>query len=172
MTMDLFPIQQAMSANNETYLALLLDCIAQARWRFWASLFIMDARLASDVSLSVRRIMEALTYARWRGVDVRILLGRSDVEDIATANGTSARGLASRGIPVRCFGRNIAGGTHSKYYLTDSSRLVLGSHNWGEEAFHRHINSAVLLLSQDLTEQLARKFLADWQKSSEVKADE
>ena len=168
---DVYPVAGARPANNDSYLPVLRDSIDQARQRFWASIFIMDARLGTDLQLQVRQIIDALTYACWRGVDVRILLGSSTTQDIATANLTTARVLAARGIPVRCFASQSEGGTHSKYYLTDSDQLVLGSHNWTEEAFCRHINSAMALRSPELAEQLAQKFLRHWERSSEVAAD-
>lgn len=170
MTTALYTLDGAVAVNPGDYLPLLLESIGQARRRFWASIFIVDPRLAADPSLHVRGVLDALGYAAWRGVDVRLLLGRSDTRDIAIANQTAAWRLVARGVPVRSF--DEAGGTHSKYFLADDDLLVLGSHNWGEEAFLRHVNTAVALRSAELNGQLATKFEHHWQLATEVTGNE
>ena len=133
--------------------------------RVWCSVFIVDLASAGDPSLRVFRILQELAAARWRGVDVRLLLGGSRTTfDIAAAT-ASAWAVAHRtGVPTRWATRFDRRGSHVKCVLADDEVLT-GSHNWSPGALGGHIQDSVWLASPELAAVLADEFLAQWGRS-------
>lgn len=168
MQIPSYSVNAAIPLDNEQYLPYLLQTIAAASRRLWASVFIVDARLHEDTQLSVRKVIDALAYARWRGLDVRVILGVSSVKEIYVANLTSALFMAEQQIPVRLFHSMEQSSTHNKYLMADDQTLIVGSHNWTHHAFHHHINGSLVIQSRDIVAQVGRQFLHEWGSSQEV----
>ena len=166
MKYPVYELTQAIPLRNRDYYIYLLDAIASARERIWASIFIVDIR---DPYLLVRGVVENLTFAKWRNVDVKIIIGKSEsTPDIQIADSTSAMYMKEKGLAVRIFNAPEDSSLHSKYVIIDRDKLVLGSHNWSHGAFSRYIEDSISVSSVDLVESLAGEFLKAWETSIEV----
>lgn len=163
MNTSAFNVNSAIPLDNDNYYSFLFDAVNRSRKALWASVFIIDMRIREDVDLQVRQILELVSYAHWRGVDVRILLGLSDIRDIHNANLTTAFFLDSNEVPVRLFQSTRKSGTHSKYMLVDDDMLILGSHNWTHNAFFNHMNSSLAVESPDMAYSLRQRFITNWE---------
>jgi len=99
------------------------------------AVFIIDPRPEEDAAGTVRLVLDALVRARWRGVDVRVLVGGSSrTPAIELAGRVARRYLQSQGVPCRQFvGRRGETSLHSKYVVADDA-VVVGSHNWTRRA--------------------------------------
>lgn len=169
MNIPKYPILSAVPLQGEDYLPYVLNKIDSAESRVWASIFIIDAGIQNDVFRSVRTLIEKLTYASWRNVDVRVVLGTADITDIYVACLTSAYYMKKQGIPVKQYastGKRKS--THSKYMLFDNDLVIVGSNNWTHESFHQAINSSLAVESEGLNASLASEYDAIWQTSEEV----
>jgi phosphatidylserine/phosphatidylglycerophosphate/cardiolipin synthase-like enzyme len=157
-----FPINETIQLDDRDYFPFLLGTVRTAKTRFWGSVFIVDT--LSDLELKVRQLLKELAYACWRYVDVRLLIGDSDIEAISIGNGTSRYYCESLAIPIRAY---VAGqgkqSLHSKYAVIDDSLVVIGSHNWSAEAFSANREGSVAVRSEPLVRILAREFEALWQ---------
>jgi phosphatidylserine/phosphatidylglycerophosphate/cardiolipin synthase-like enzyme len=169
MSIPVYPITSAIPLQGEDYLPYVLDKIDSAKTRIWASIFIVDARVHKDEFNSVRKLIEKLTYATWRNVDVRVVLGTATIKDVYVACLTSAYYIKKQGISVKQYastGKRKR--THSKYMLFDNDLVVVGSNNWTHESFHQAVNSSLAVESDGLNESLSKEFSAIWQTSEEV----
>ncbi|RMG10275.1 MAG: cardiolipin synthase [Deltaproteobacteria bacterium] len=129
---------QELNAIREATLAFL----ASARQRLWlvTPYFIPDAGL-----LAVLRI------ARYRGVDVRVLLpAKSDVYVVRRASRTYYPELFQVGI--RIF--EHPGMVHAKMALVDTDRVGIGSANLDQRSFRLNFEVAALVASTDLNREV------------------
>lgn len=169
MKLPAYRVDNATPLFSREYLPYLLSQIDEAHSRIWASIFIVDARLYADPIRAVRTIIDRLGYAKWRGVDVRIIVGVSQqVPDIFVSNHTSAFALQKSGVDVRLFDSPNNQTTHSKYVIFDDAVSIVGSHNWTHDAFYLNIESSVAITSLDLVRSLVSEFETNWETSKEV----
>ena len=163
------PITSALPLEGTDYLQFLLGSIEAAKNRIWASIFLVDARVHKDEQLSVRTIIDRLNRARWRGVDVRIVIGTATIEDVYAACLSSAYFMKKQGLDVRGFGGSgRRRSTHSKYVIVDDNVSIIGSSNWSHEALHEAVNCSVAIDSPQLTAALSKEFSKAWGSSSEI----
>jgi phosphatidylserine/phosphatidylglycerophosphate/cardiolipin synthase-like enzyme len=168
MTIPAYSIFSATPLGNEDYFPFLLDRFDTARSQIWASIFIVDARIYRDPKLSIRTAIERLAYARWRNVDVRILVGTSDTPEIYIANLTSALYMQQKGLDVRFFRSPHKHSLHSKYVVIDRNAAIVGSHNWTHNAFHSSTEDSIAINSPDLAISLVKEFEVNWQSSIKI----
>lgn len=169
MNIPAYPVSLVIPLQVENYLPYVLAQIDSAKTRIWASIFIVDARTHKDEYDSVRTLIEKLSYAQWRNVDVRVVIGTAKIVDIYVACLASAYYMKKQGIPVKQYattGKRKS--THSKYMLFDNDLVVIGSNNWTHESFHQAVNSSLAVESDGLNASLANEFDAIWQTSEEV----
>ncbi|TXH38763.1 MAG: phospholipase D family protein [Rhodospirillaceae bacterium] len=103
-------------------------------------------------------IAKALADAHRRGVDVKVILDKSQ----ATAKYTGATYLQNAGVPVAIdYKVAIA---HNKVMVIDGSTVITGSFNFTKAAQER--NAENLLVIRDA--ELARQYLANWQSRAAV----
>lgn len=98
------------------------------------------------------RIIGALTDAARRGVDVQIIVDRSNVERRHVVVDELVRG----GIPVWVDG--ISGIAHTKAIIIDQDWVIGGSYNYTLAAQRRNAENVVFLHGQ----AVARHFLDNW----------
>jgi phosphatidylserine/phosphatidylglycerophosphate/cardiolipin synthase-like enzyme len=139
--------------------------VAAAERSLLCSLFIVDPLPLSDSELIVDELLEDLAAARWRGVDVRLLLGGSrDNFGIAqTADLARARAL-QLDIPCRWLTSHKVRGSHAKFVVADDYVLT-GSHNWSAGAFGDQTQDSVLVLSPDFAAHVAALFQQQWSRA-------
>lgn len=152
----------ARLVSDEAYLPELHALVAGAARSCLCSVFIVDLSPTRDRALAVDGVLRALAAARWRGVDVRLLVGgsRENLEIAETADVARARALAL-GIPCRWLTSRPGRGSHAKFVVADD-RVLTGSHNWSAGAFGGQVQDSVLVRSPDLAAYLASTFERQW----------
>lgn len=98
-------------------------------------------------------IADALTEAHRRGVDVQIVLDRSNSGDVHS----QAKACATAGIPVWIDAHHAI--AHNKILIIDGKTVLTGSFNWTAAA--ESSNAENLLLITD--PELARRYTLNWQ---------
>jgi phosphatidylserine/phosphatidylglycerophosphate/cardiolipin synthase-like enzyme len=99
-------------------------------------------------------IAAALISARARGVDVELVLDKSN----ATARYTEAKEVAAAGVPVRIDSRYAI--MHNKFLIVDGVTVENGSFNYTTAA--EHSNAENVLVLRDYPD-VARQYEARWQ---------
>lgn len=151
--------------HDGDYAEELTRMIRLAHERVWCSLFLIELDTQLDPQLRVPEILRQLASARWRGVDVRLLIGgsRSNLL-IAEASATATMIARQLGIPTRGLGHTGKRGSHVKLAVADDW-VLSGSHNWSRGAFGGQVQDSVAIHSKDLAAYLSNLFLAQWQRA-------
>lgn len=104
-------------------------------------------------------IAEALTTAKRRGVDVNVVLDKSQVKDNKYS---SARYLINQHIPVWVdYKPAIA---HNKVMIIDHEIVITGSFNFTKAAQFKNAENVLIINN----ENLAEKYYANWLKRQQV----
>jgi phosphatidylserine/phosphatidylglycerophosphate/cardiolipin synthase-like enzyme len=150
--------------HDDAYPRELRRLIREASERVWCSLFLIDVDPRLDRELEVAGVLRDLATARWRGVDVRLLIGgsRSNLE-IAQAAATAFTIASRLRIPTRGLGERDLRGSHCKVVVADDWVLT-GSHNWSVGAFSAQIQDSVAVHSRDLAAYCANAILEQWRR--------
>ena len=106
-------------------------------------------------SFTSKPIAQALLEAHKRGVDVKVVVDKSQ----AKARYTSATFLANVGIPTRIDYRYAI--MHSKFIVIDDVNVETGSFNFTSAAEHKNAEN-VLVLRNDAA--VARKYTEEWMR--------
>ncbi|MGH8283161.1 MAG: phospholipase D family protein [Gammaproteobacteria bacterium] len=126
--------------------ALILKALAAARHSIRVQAY----------SFSDRRILTALGQAKARGVDVRVILDKTDAESYEHHQPVAAV-IAAEGIPVWIDASvRIA---HNKLMIIDGNDLITGSYNFTYSA--AHYNAENLLYIRNAT-ALVKAYIANW----------
>jgi phosphatidylserine/phosphatidylglycerophosphate/cardiolipin synthase-like enzyme len=145
-----------------------MDMIARSSWRCLASIFIVDLSPARSGRLVVDDVLLALQEARFRGVDVRLVIGgsRENIEIAEIADLARARAI-QLGLPCRWLTSTKVRGSHSKFLIADHEVLT-GSHNWSPGALAAgQTQDSLWLASSDLASYLASSFRGQWRRAGE-----
>lgn len=150
---------------DNTYLGAITSSIQHARRRVLCSVFLVDLSPGRDRALVVDTLLVELSAARWRGTDVRLIVGGSrtnfDIAQIAIAARARALSLA---VPCRALMASSVRGSHVKMAITDDT-VHLGSHNWSPGAFTNQIQDSVAIKSEAFSAQLADLFEMQWTRA-------
>ncbi len=121
--------------------------------------------LVQAYSFTNPEIVEALAEARRRGVDVRVILDKSnackDGGECEKKGAIAAETLAGAGVPVMI--DRIRGIAHNKIMIIDDMRVITGSFNFTKAAQDR--NAENLLVIGD--PELARQYAVNWEERRE-----
>ena len=117
-----------------------------------------DARTTIRIqmySLTLQEVVSALVRAKRRGVDVRVIVDRSELHQDRNDSFRVAA-LASAGVPVLV--DSVPGLMHNKVMVIDGETVLTGSFNytWGAE----HLNAENLLVLR--APALAAEYLRNW----------
>ncbi len=93
--------------------------------------------------LTARPIVGALLQARARGVDVRIILDRKQLQHDRSDLKAAAR-LLSAGIPVMV-DDGVRGIAHNKVVVIDGRLVITGSYNFTWSAEHKNAENLVII---------------------------
>ena len=104
----------------------------------------------------------ALLEAHGRGVDVRVLVDKSQ----ATAQYTAATFLANLGVPVRVDYQYAI--MHNKFIVVDGETVQEGSFNYTAAAEGRNAENVVVLHDTSVAQQYAREWERLWAESEEM----
>jgi len=159
---DAFAVDSVIPLQDRYYYYFIKDAIAQARYKIWASLFIIGIDREQDYQLEVRDILNLLSVKHSLGVDVKIIIGDSDtVYEIRELDEISRKFLQSRGIAVKKY-KGTKHSTHSKYMIIDDELIVVGSHNWTMNAFSKNREDSVAIYSRQFNSEMNYQFLRTW----------
>lgn len=104
-----------------------------------------------------RPILRALAAARKRGIDVAVILDRSqDRREASGATYTAATYLTNAGIPV--FIDPASGIAHNKVIILDATAVVTGSFNFTAAADTRNAENVVILRSPEVADWYGRNW--------------
>ncbi len=160
--LKVYKTENVIPLSNDDYYYYLMGKINNAKYRVYASIFIINSLISKDVELKVRDLIKNLAYAKWRNVDVRIIFGNSKNCEIKTANETTARYMHSLGISVKQYESLFRSSLHSKYVIIDDELIILGSHNWSNGAFAKNLEDSVAIYSKELNTILNDEFHKLW----------
>ena len=106
-------------------------------------------------ALTSRPIVTALVNAKRRGVDVRAIVDRRQLDEDRSDTNAVAR-LASGGVPVLV--DTVSGLMHNKIMIVNGATVITGSFNYTWSAEHK--NAENLLVIHDPT--LAGEYMRNW----------
>lgn len=172
---EALPIRRAVQAarvqlvSDQDYLGAVERLVHGARERVLCSIFIVDLSPAESGRLVVDDLLLALAEARWRGADVRLLVGgtRDNIALAEAADAARARGLAL-GLPCRWLTSRGVRGSHCKIVLADD-RVLTGSHNWSPGALlgETQTQDSVCVQSAALAALVAQRFERQWARAED-----
>jgi phosphatidylserine/phosphatidylglycerophosphate/cardiolipin synthase-like enzyme len=122
----------------------ILDLVQRSSHEIWVAAFV----------LTDRRIVQALTSAHQRGVQVRVVIDGRNLEN----SREELLGLA--GIEVRRDGNPYA--MHHKVMVLDREWVVTGSYNFTHSAFGRNNENLLILRDGALAQRYRREVEAIW----------
>jgi phosphatidylserine/phosphatidylglycerophosphate/cardiolipin synthase-like enzyme len=156
-----FSIDTVIPLQDRYYYDFLKHAIESAQYRIWASIFIINITREHDYRLEVRDLLKLLSYKRTLGLDVKVIIGESQTPGIREANEIAESFLQAKRVPVKKY-QGSKKSTHSKYVILDDDLIVLGSHNWTQNAFSKSEEDSVAIYSKNLNNELNYQFLATW----------
>lgn len=115
-----------------------------------------DAKKSLQVaaySFTSRSVAAALLEAHRRGVDVRVILDKSNM----TAKYSSATFLANQGVPVRINSRYAI--MHNKFIVVDGANVQTGSFNYSKAAAGSNAENVIYIRAD---KALAEKYSGEW----------
>jgi phosphatidylserine/phosphatidylglycerophosphate/cardiolipin synthase-like enzyme len=106
--------------------------------------------------------LTALVAAKRRGVDVVVILDKTDERTSSDRNNSGAEFVARAGIPVFIDYRPAI--AHNKVIVVDQHIVVTGSYNFTAAAEHRNSANVTVVYSASVASQ----FLSNWQSRRAV----
>ncbi|MCU0560643.1 MAG: phospholipase D-like domain-containing protein [Desulfobacterales bacterium] len=150
---------------DDAYAAAIKNAIQRAYRRVLCSVFIVDLNPGRDPDLMIDSLLVELSAAKWRGADVRLLIGGSRTNFDIAQLGISARARAqSLGIACRALMAAPVRGSHVKLVVTDDV-VHLGSHNWSPGSFTNQIQDSVAIASEAMAAIMAEYFELQWKRA-------
>jgi phosphatidylserine/phosphatidylglycerophosphate/cardiolipin synthase-like enzyme len=146
------PIEVAFSPNRGAT-ELIVKTIGQAKH---------TVRVAA-YSFTSSDIAEALLDAHRRGVDVKLVVDRSQVRP----DPTDASILAGQGLPVRADYRYAI--MHDKFVVVDGETVEEGSFNFTVAAESRNAENVLVIHDADVAAQYGKEWNRLWTESEPIK---
>ncbi len=113
--------------------------------------------LVQAYSFTSRAIGDALAAAAQRGVDVRVVVDGSELQD-GRRGDSQAPWLARHGVPVLIDTPPDGGIAHSKVLIIDDREVITGSFNFTWAAQHRNAENLVVIEGADVARAYAENF--------------
>ncbi len=118
--------------------------------------------LVQAYSFTSPDIVNALAAAKRRGVDVRVILDKSNAckgsEECEKKGALAAETLSSIGVPILI--DQIHGIAHNKVIIIDGERIITGSFNFTKAAQDRNAENLMVISDQNLSQQYSE----NWQE--------
>ena len=152
--------------SDEAYFPAALALLRAAQVRCLISMFIVDHDLRGDPGARIDVLLVELAAARWRGVDVKLLVGGSRTSwPIMTSCLTAVARAKELGVAARLAATRPDQDTHLKLLIADDG-VLSGSHNWARGAIGGQTQDSALFAHATMAATLAREFAAQWNASS------
>jgi phosphatidylserine/phosphatidylglycerophosphate/cardiolipin synthase-like enzyme len=165
-TTAFFQADQVLKVSDSDYYDFLVEKIRQSSKRVHAAIFIVDA--FDDQLGYIKRVLEELRYAQWRGLDVKVVVGHSEKSmDIDVANRFSFKLLEEKGVPVRYSDPPDDYSYHSKYVVFDDEIVLAGSHNWSHLDIFESRETSAAVYSEDVATAFGEEFAELWETGLE-----
>ena len=144
-------IEVAFSPNNGAT-AIVVKALEEAK----------ESILVQAYSFTSAPIAKALVDAKTRGVDVKVILDKSQLQE----RYTSATFIANHDIPVRIDMQHAI--AHNKVIIYDEQNVITGSFNFTRAAEERNAeNVLVLRANPELAKLYSQNWRAHWGHSKE-----
>ena len=113
----------------------------------------------------VNTIFNDLIAAKKRGVEVKVLVEKSDYNEVLNEfNEEATQYLKENGVEIRYDPLEVI--THAKLIIIDDA-TILGSSNWGYGGLKAYLGSNILLLDAQVTTRYEEYFQRLWTQGSE-----
>jgi len=111
------------------------------------------------------RLIDSLIRARQKGLDVKVILDKSDYNQILNQiNENTKKHLEAGTVPVRYDPEEIT--THAKLVIADD-RVVVGSANWGYQALEKRNENSLVISEPETVKFFENYFLSLWEGGKE-----
>ena len=127
--------------------------------------FIDSAKQSLDIEMYVftsDKILQALKRASDRGVQVRIILEKRVIN---SDNQKNYNELKVYGVNVKWASQEYAL-THAKFMILDGKTMLVGSHNFSENAMYKNREASVIIQSANVVDDFRKVFEEDWIKAN------
>lgn len=159
--------EKVIKLSDDDYYYFLVNAIKKAKKKIYAVIFIVDP--LKDPGSRIRKILDELSYARWRGLDVRLVVGHSDRTFVIDMCGRAAKKYCnSMNVPVKFSNPEDDSSLHSKYLVMDDNLVILGSHNWTNNDIFSSNEDSLALYSREVALDLSGEFYEIWESGLEV----
>jgi phosphatidylserine/phosphatidylglycerophosphate/cardiolipin synthase-like enzyme len=111
--------------------------------------------LVQAYALTSREITTALVDAKHRGVDVRVIVDRSQMHE-DRSDAFEVQRLASDGVPV--WVDTISGIAHSKVMIIDGDTVITGSFNFTWSAEHKNVENLLVIRDPSIALQFGQNW--------------
>lgn len=125
---------------------------------------ITKAQKTIDIAMyyfTSRKIAEELVKAKERGVQIRIVLDKSQ----ETQAYSKSRYLLNKGIDVRFW--SGSGLQHNKFVIIDQKILITGSFNWTPTAENKNAENLLVMDDNNLIKKYRTEFEELWKQNKE-----
>jgi cardiolipin synthase len=150
------------TAGAATYYKQVHKAITEAKKYVYVMIFKIS--YSPDQSCLTSGLLQALLQAKERGVEVRVILERSDWSpEVNEENERTAHLLRSQGVLVRFDSVDIT--THAKLVIVDDLITILGSSNWSYWALSVNYEAGVVIENEAVAKSFAEFFERIWDTS-------
>lgn len=147
-------IKDTITSNvllNHKYFEVLINEIENSKASVFVSMFYFS--YSKDTDSITSKILNAISKAFSKGVEVKIILDRDNPSDIyasSKANTKRYEELKKIGINVKFDKPETA--THSKLVIIDNRKIIIGSHNWTYGSFNYYQDLSLMIESKSLSD--------------------
>ncbi|MEM2974380.1 MAG: phospholipase D-like domain-containing protein [Candidatus Micrarchaeia archaeon] len=106
------------------------------------------------------RLALSLADAERRGVQVRVILGSTEGDDVTDIIAM----LKGSGIEVKS-AATLFKTMHAKFMVIDGKVILIGSHNWSRSAMDYNREVSIIIYSPAIAQKLSSIFVSDWKDS-------
>jgi phosphatidylserine/phosphatidylglycerophosphate/cardiolipin synthase-like enzyme len=161
MKYQLYQGKEIIKLSREDYYYFLIDELKNAKKRIFAVIFIVD--LLNDPTGKVIRILEEFSYAVWRGLEVKLIVGHSNNSFEIDMCGRAIKKYGDMiGIPSKFAKHDTEERIPAKHIIIDDNLIVYGSHNWTTQDIFKNREESFAILSRDTVIALSKEFKKLW----------
>ena len=166
MRLKRFKMEQCLALSDSAYYIDLHERLEAARSRVWINMFYVGITPRMDRDFLSRRLLDTLVEKVQDGLNVKFLLGTSEIfSPLEIQNGTVEAAYGSQ-IPIRFYGGSRQY-SHRKYILIDKDITLLGSHNWSHRSMTDGRDDSLGIVSSELAAYLSDDFHRNWERANE-----
>jgi phosphatidylserine/phosphatidylglycerophosphate/cardiolipin synthase-like enzyme len=165
MKQNYFHTDKAVLLSDQDYYIYLLDKIDHAQKYIYASVFIIN--ILEDKEKKIRILLDKLKYAKWRGVDVKLIIGHSQKNLLIDLYDRMCFEYLKDAVPIKYARPDDDYSLHSKYVVIDDKISIAGSHNWEHKAFFENKEDSVATFSRDVALEFKHEFNKLWKTGLE-----